>query len=70
MPKFQKGLPTPLHEALERLADPAGPASWWKEVLASQDLFLAVRDGYLNAYADGQTFSRSGRGSTTRAIPL
>jgi hypothetical protein len=65
MQKFQKSLPAPLREALERLANPGGPANWWKEVLASEDLFLAVRDGYLNAYADGQSIFKIGREAGT-----
>lgn len=29
--------------------------NWWKEVLESKDLLLAVRNGYLNAYVKGQS---------------
>ncbi|MBR0778916.1 hypothetical protein JQ625_29170 [Bradyrhizobium diazoefficiens] len=29
--------------------------NWWKEVLESKDLLLAVRNGYLNAYVRGQS---------------
>jgi len=35
------------------LASPAD--NWWKEVLESKDLLLAVRNGYLNAYVKGQS---------------
>jgi hypothetical protein len=65
MKKFQKRLPNSLLAALEKLADPAEPANWWKEVLASEELFLAVRDGYLSAYADGQSVFKIGHESGT-----
>jgi hypothetical protein len=51
---LKRGLSRPQIAGLKRLAD--SPAdNWWKEVLESKDLLLAVRNGYLNAYVKGQS---------------
>lgn len=61
---LKRGLTGPQIAGLKRLAD--SPAdNWWKEVLESKDLLLAVRGGYLNAYVKGQSvfkiaFDKSG----------
>ncbi len=45
--------------ALNRLTrEPGG--RWWNDVLANKDLLLAVRGGYLNAYAGGQSIFKIG----------
>jgi hypothetical protein len=59
MSYFKRGLSKELTEALDRLA--AEPSqNWWKEVLDSKKLVLAVRGGYLNAYAQGQSVFKIG----------
>lgn len=51
---LKRGLSSPQIAGLKGLA--ASPAdNWWKEVLESKDLLLAVRNGYLNAYVKGQS---------------
>lgn len=40
--------------SLEKLAMSSGD-NWWKEVLGTKELLLAVRGGYLNAYVKGQS---------------
>ncbi len=44
-------------KALIKLAEDQQP-NWWNETLRSKDLFVAVRDGYLNAYVNGQSVFR------------
>jgi hypothetical protein len=39
--------------------------NWWKEVLANENLLLAVRGGYLNAYAQGQSIFKIGAENET-----
>lgn len=56
---FRRGLSDDLMAALNRLTrEPGG--QWWKDVLANKDLLLAVRGGYLNAYARGQSIFKIG----------
>jgi hypothetical protein len=51
---LKRGLSDSQIAGLKGLAD--SPAdNWWKEVLESQDLLLAVRNGYLNVYVKGQS---------------
>lgn len=51
---LKRGLSRSQLAGLKKLAD--SPAdNWWKEVLESKDLLLAVRNGYLNAYVKGQS---------------
>jgi hypothetical protein len=51
---LKRGLSDSQIASLKGLAD--SPAdNWWKEVLESKDLLLAVRNGYLNAYVKGQS---------------
>ena len=51
---LKRGLSDSQIAGLKGLAD--SPAdNWWKEVLESKDLLLAVRNGYLNAYVKGQS---------------
>jgi hypothetical protein len=51
---LKRGLSDSQIAGLKALAD--SPAdNWWKEVLESKDLLLAVRNGYLNAYVKGQS---------------
>lgn len=54
MKMFKRGLSTGAMLSLERLARDAGE-NWWKEVLGTKDLLLAVRGEYLNAYVKGQS---------------
>lgn len=59
MAEFKRGLSEALTEVLRRLA--AEPDdNWWKDVLASKELLLAVRGGYLNAYVKGQRVFKIG----------
>jgi len=54
MPKFDRYLPDDLATALNTLGCAESP-NWWKDVLSRPDLYLALRDGYLNIYARGQS---------------
>lgn len=54
MRMFKRGLLPAATRSLEKLARSAGE-NWWKEVLGTKDLLLAVRGGYLNAYVKGQS---------------
>jgi hypothetical protein len=59
---------------LTKLADPKASPNWWQDVLGSKDLVLAVRGGYLNAYAQGQSIlkigSERGTGLDTDGNPV
>jgi hypothetical protein len=60
--KFTRSLSPKLIEALSRLASSDRlKSNWWQEVLASKNLHLAVRGGYLNAYAKGQSVFKVGQ---------
>jgi len=67
---LKRGLSGSQIAGLKGLADGADD-NWWKEVLESKHLLLAVRNGYLNAYVKGQSvfkigFGKGGRGSEPR----
>lgn len=51
-PVLKRGLSEEFLDALDELAK--GP-SWWRDVLDHEDTRIAVRDGYLNVYCDGQS---------------
>ncbi len=51
---FKRGLSAKCVAALKELSDSSAD-NWWKEVLESKNLLLAVRGGYLNAYVKGQS---------------
>ena len=51
---LKRGLSSPQVAGLNGLAE-SPVDNWWKEVLESKDLLLAVRNGYLNAYVKGQS---------------
>lgn len=51
---LKRGLSGPQIAGLKELAA-SSTDNWWKEVLESKDLLLAVRNGYLNAYVKGQS---------------
>jgi hypothetical protein len=59
MAEFKRGLSEDCTAALRRLAN-ASTDNWWKDVLASKELLLAVRGGYLNAYVKGQSVFKIG----------
>jgi hypothetical protein len=59
MSYFKRGLSKELIKVLDDLAAEPGK-NWWKEVLDSKKLLLAVRGGYLNAYAQGQSIFKIG----------
>lgn len=59
MTEFRRGLSNECVSALQVLSRSAID-NWWKEVLASEDLLLAVRGGYLNAYVRGQSVFKIG----------
>ena len=54
MSKFDRYLPEKLITALAKLAN-AKSQNWWREILGNPDLHLAIRNGYLNVYAKGQS---------------
>lgn len=45
-------------DALEELAASSKSANWWRDVLASDDLFIAVRRNSLNVYYRGASIFR------------
>jgi hypothetical protein len=51
---LKRGLSGSQVAGLKGLAD-SPTDNWWKEVLESKDLLLAIRNGYLNAYVKGQS---------------
>jgi hypothetical protein len=51
---LKRGLSRSQIAGLKGLAD-SPDDNWWKEVLESKKLLLAVRNGYLNAYVKGQS---------------
>lgn len=56
MAKFERYLSKELLESLGKLSENRrGPTNWWQDVLASKDLLIAIRAGYLNIYAQGQS---------------
>jgi hypothetical protein len=59
MAEFKRGLSEALTKVLQHLAAEPGD-NWWKDVLASKELLLAVRGGYLNAYVKGQSVFKIG----------
>jgi hypothetical protein len=59
MSYFKRGLSKELIKVLDDLAAEPGK-NWWKEVLDSKKLLLAVRGCYLNAYAQGQSIFKIG----------
>lgn len=63
--KFKRCLSPGLLGALNQLADPEKPSNWWQEVLDSKEILLAIRGGYLNAYAQGQSVFKIGPGLDT-----
>jgi hypothetical protein len=54
MSRLPRKLPGELVNALNDLANADG-LNWWKATLAHPEVRLAIRDGYLNAYVDGQS---------------
>lgn len=67
---LKRGLSNSQMAGLKGLADKTDD-NWWKEVLESKDLLLAVRSGYLNAYVKGQSvfkiaFGKGSSGSEPR----
>lgn len=67
MAKFERFLSEQLLESLAKLsANNRGATNWWQDVLANKDLFfIAVRGGYLNVYAQGQSVFKIGSSSST-----
>jgi hypothetical protein len=64
---FARFLPKPLIEALASLAN-QGTSNWWREILANTDLHLAIRGGYLNVYAKGQSVFKVELGDDRRPV--
>jgi hypothetical protein len=63
---FKRGISAGFVEALRRLATD-GP-NWWTEVLADDDLIVAVRDEAIDVYCRGQSLLHLGMaGGTVRA---
>ncbi|WP_271668663.1 hypothetical protein [Bradyrhizobium sp. CCBAU 51627] len=59
MNKFARWLSSECASTLQALSRSATD-NWWKEVLTSPELFLALRGGYLNAYVKGQSVFKIG----------
>jgi hypothetical protein len=74
MTEFKRYLSPQLIGALNKLADPLAPLNWWQDVLDSNDLHIAVRGGYLNAYSQGQSIfkigAENGTGLDTEGNPV
>jgi hypothetical protein len=62
--KFERGLPEALIASLGDLGKQSSQ-NWWKDVLANKDLHIAIRGGYLNVYAKGQSVFKVGDGSSS-----
>ena len=54
--KFKRGLDEAFIDALAELAS---KPSWFKDVLADPDLFIGIRDNYLNVYSKGQSLFKA-----------
>lgn len=67
MTKFARYLPPQLIEALANLASQAAP-NWWQEILANDNLHLAIRNGSLNVYAKGQSVFKVELGDNSQPI--
>lgn len=52
---FKRGLNTKL---LELLAAARNSNSWWKSIVDDKDLFIAIRDDYLNVYYQGNSLMK------------
>lgn len=71
---LKRGLSGPQIAGLKGLAE-SPTDNWWKEVLESKDLLLAVRNGYLNAYVKGQSvfkiaFGKGGRDGSQPRVAI
>ncbi len=49
-PVFRRGLDEPFIDALN---SEYGKSGWWKRIVDDKDLFIAIRNGYLNVYFNG-----------------
>jgi len=66
MVKFERYLSKEMVEALGKLSQSSrGATNWWQDVLASKDLHLGVRAGYLNVYAQGQSVFKIGSSNSS-----
>ncbi len=71
MAKFERYLPDNLLEQLKKLSQSTkGGRNWWQDVLASSDLKIAIRAGYLNVYAQGQSVFKISGGLGKGASPM
>ena len=53
---FQRTLEAKFIEDLNRLHE--DPGSWWRELVDSPDVFLAIRNNYINAYSCGMSIGK------------
>jgi hypothetical protein len=53
---FQRFLDGPFISLLNRLYDQ--PASWWRKLVDAKDVFLAIRNNYINAYSHGMSIGK------------
>jgi hypothetical protein len=66
MAKFERYLSKEMVEAMGKLSQSSrGATNWWQDVLASKDLHLGVRAGYLNVYAQGQSVFKIGSSNSS-----
>jgi hypothetical protein len=63
---FERYLSKELLKALGELSQNGGrTTNWWQDVLASNDLRLGIRPGYLNVYAQGQSVFKIGSSTSS-----
>ncbi len=53
---FQRTLDQEFIDALNRLHDQ--PSSWWRKLVDSPDVFLAIRNNCINAYSRGMSIGK------------
>jgi hypothetical protein len=62
MSEFDRGLKNA--KFIQQLADEGTKDSWWRDVLDDRELFVAVRDDYLNVYWRGHSLFRVEHGTS------
>ena len=66
---FQRTLDQEFIDALNQLHDQ--PASWWRKLVDSTDVFLAIRKNCINAYSYGMSIGKVVReGRSIRLLEL
>lgn len=65
---FQRKLDEEFIEELNQLHDQ--PASWWRELVDSKDVFLAIRNNSINAYSNGMSIGKILRDKNSGVVKL